>query len=85
MQLLASIKVLLTIGTLSNCHRSQPLLTHLMKHTSDNMASWVESGKFGYINTIDTATNGFYVIMFTSEACALQDNKTIDGKIITAG
>ena len=33
---------------------------------SDNMASLVESGKYGSINTTDTTTNGFYVIMFTS-------------------
>ena len=29
--------------------------------------------------------NGFYVIMFTSEAYKLQDNTTIDGQIITSG
>ena len=33
---------------------------------SDNMASLVESGKYVAINTTDTATNGFDVIMFTS-------------------
>ena len=49
------------------------------------MASLVESGKFGAINTTDTATNVFYVIMFTSEAYKLQDNTTIDGKNITMG
>ena len=32
---------------------------------SDNMASLVESGKYGAINKTDTTTNGFYVIMFT--------------------
>ena len=51
----------------------------------DNMASLVESGKYGSINTTDTATNGFYVIIFTSGAYTLQDNTTIDGNIITAG
>ena len=35
---------------------------------SDNMESSVESGKYGAINTTDTSTNGFYVIMFTSGA-----------------
>ena len=39
---------------------------------SDNMASLVESGKYGAINTTDTTTNGFYVIMFTSEYYTLQ-------------
>ena len=39
---------------------------------SDNMASLVESGKYGAIDTIGTSTNGFYVIMFTSGAYALQ-------------
>ena len=33
---------------------------------SDNMALLVESGKYGAINTTDTATNQFYVIIFTS-------------------
>ena len=51
---------------------------------SDNMALLVESEKCGSINTTDTATNGFYVIMFTSEAYTIQDNTTIDGQIITA-
>ena len=49
------------------------------------MASLVESGKYGAINTTDTSTNGFYVIMFTSGAYTLQENKTIDRQIITAG
>ena len=49
------------------------------------MASLVEWGKYGAINTTDTAKNGFYVIIFTSEAYKLQDNTTIDEKIITAG
>ena len=48
------------------------------------MASLVEYGKYGAINTTDTSTNGFYVIIFTSEAYAQQDNTTIDGKIITS-
>ena len=52
---------------------------------SDNMASLVESGKYVTINKTDTTTNGFYVIMFTSEAYTIQDNTTIDGKIITSG
>ena len=32
---------------------------------SDNMASLVESGKYGAIITTDISDNGFYVIMFT--------------------
>ena len=52
---------------------------------SDNIASLFESGKYGAINTTDTSTNGFYVIMFTSGAYTLQENTTIDGQIITAG
>ena len=46
---------------------------------SNNMASLVESGTYGSINTTDTSTNGFYVIMFTSGAYTLQENTTIDG------
>ena len=44
---------------------------------SDNMASLVESGKYRAINTTDTSTNGFYVILFTSGAYTLQENTTI--------
>ena len=47
------------------------------------MASLVESGTCGAIKTTDTTTNVFCVIMFTSEAYTLQENTTIDGKIIT--
>ena len=52
---------------------------------SDNMALLVESGKYVYISTTDTTTNGFYVITFISEAYILQENTTIDGQIITTG
>ena len=38
----------------------------VLDRISDNMASLVESGKYGAINTTDTATTRFYVIMFTS-------------------
>ena len=48
------------------------------------MTLLVESGNYGAINTTDTATNGFYVIILTSEAYKLQDNTTIDGQIITS-
>ena len=49
------------------------------------MASLVESGKYGAIKTTDITTNGFYVIMVTSEAYTLQNNTTIYGQIITSG
>ena len=39
---------------------------------SDNMESLVESGKYEAMNTTDTSTKGFYVIMFTSGAYTLQ-------------
>ena len=39
---------------------------------SDNMASLVESSKYGAINTTYTSTNGLYVIMFTLGAYKLQ-------------
>ena len=48
------------------------------------MESLVESGKYISINTTDTSTNGFYVIMFTSEAYTLQEKTKIDGQIINA-
>ena len=46
---------------------------------SDNMASLVESGKYGAINTTDTSTDSFYVIIFTLGAYTLQENTKIDG------
>ena len=49
------------------------------------MSSLVKSGKYGAINTTDTSTNGFYVIIFTSGAYTLQENTTIDGKILIFG
>ena len=51
----------------------------------ENMASLVQSGMYGAINTDDTTTNGFYVIQFLSEAYTLQNNTTIDGQVISAG
>ena len=50
----------------------------------DNMASLVQPGEYGAINTAETTTNGFYVIMFISEAYTLKNNTAIDGKIISA-
>ena len=47
------------------------------------MASLVETGKYGSINTTGTSINGFYIIMFTLGAYKLQDNTTLDRKIIT--
>ena len=85
------------LGSFNNCniiqlsHNSTPSDTFDEVHKvvldgiSDNMASLIESGKYGAINITDTETNGFYVIMFTSEAYTLQDNTTIDGPIITSG
>ena len=49
------------------------------------MASLIKSGTYGAINTTETSTNVFYVIMFTSGAYKLQDNTTISRQIITAG
>ena len=49
------------------------------------MASLVQPGKYGAINTDDTTKNGFYVIKFISEAYALQNNTQIDWQIISAG
>ena len=47
------------------------------------MASLVESGKYGSINTTDTTTKIFNLIMFTPEAYTLQENTAIDRQIIT--
>ena len=49
---------------------------------SDNTALFVESGKYGAINTTDTSTNRFYFIIFKPGAYKLQEDTTIDGQII---
>ena len=41
------------------------------------MASLVQYGKYGAIDTVETTTNGFYVIQLISEAYTLQNNTTI--------
>ena len=51
---------------------------------SDNMASLFEPGTYGAINTNESTTHRLYVIMLISEAYKLQDNTTIDRKIIDA-
>ena len=52
---------------------------------SDNMAALVQTGQYGAINTIDTATMGYYVIGFMWEPYNLQEETTCDGQISTAG
>ena len=49
------------------------------------MAALVQTGKYGAINTKDTATMGYYVIKFMSEHYTLQEETMCDGKISTAG
>ena len=49
------------------------------------MAPLVQSDKYVAMNKTDTTTNGFYAIMFISEAYTLKNNITIDGQIISAG
>ena len=48
---------------------------------SDHMASLVESGKYGTINTTDASTNGFYVIMFTPGVYTLQETQQLMEKL----
>ena len=49
------------------------------------MASLVQSGMYGSINTADNTSNVLYFIQFISEAYRLQKNTTIDGQVISAG
>ena len=57
----------------------------VLDRISENMASLVQSSKYGDINTYDTPTNGLYVIKLLSEANTLQNITTIDGQVISAG
>ena len=49
------------------------------------MASLLQLGMYGAINTDDTTNNGFYFVQFLSYAQTLQSNTTIDGQVISAG
>ena len=49
------------------------------------MASLVQSGMYGAINTDDTTTNLFYIIQVISEAYMIQKNTTICGQVIVDG
>ena len=51
---------------------------------SDNMASLVQSGMYGVINTDDTKKNAFYVIQFISEAYTLQNNTQVDRQVMSS-
>ena len=51
----------------------------------DNIASLVQSNRYGFVNTADTTTDGFCVIRFISEAYTLQNNIKMDGQIISDG
>ena len=52
---------------------------------SDNMASLVQSGKYGSMKTTFTSTMVYYIIKFVSEAYNLQEDTTCDKKISSAG
>ena len=49
------------------------------------MASLVQSGMYGAIDTDDIKTNGLYVIQFLSESYTQKNNTTIHGQFIYAG
>ena len=49
------------------------------------MASFVQSGKYGTMNTTCKSTMGYYVIKFVSEAYTLQEDITRNRKIIPDG
>ena len=49
------------------------------------MASLVQSSMYVDNNTDETTANGLYVIQLISEAYKLQNNTTIDGKVLYSG
>ena len=51
----------------------------------DSMSALVKNGKYGAINTVNPTTTGYYVVKCLSEQYTLQDNKTVDRRIIKAG
>ena len=48
------------------------------------MASLVQLGMHGEINTYYTITNGIYAIQFISEAYTLHNSTSIDGQVISS-
>ena len=52
---------------------------------SNHMASLVQNGRYGAMNTTDTSTMRYYVIKFVSETYILQEDTTCNGKIISSG
>ena len=92
MQILASIRILqqmehypIFIKETTSSDTFDEIHQVVIDSISDNMASLVESGKYGAINTTDTSTKRFYVIMFKTGAYTLQENTTIGGQIMIAG
>ena len=71
----------LTTGISFTCNQNQQLLRRLMIY----IRLFVQYGKYAAIDTTETTKNGFYVIMFISEAYTLQNNTAIDGHVISAG
>ena len=57
----------------------------VLDRISENMASLVQSGMYGAIDTAENTSNGLYVIQFISEAYTLQNNTAIHGHVISAG
>ena len=49
------------------------------------MVELLQTGKYGAINTTDTATMGYYVIKFMSKPYTLQEESMCDGQINTTG
>ena len=52
---------------------------------SNNMASLVQLGKYGSINTADPTTMGYYVIEFLSVPYTLQEDQTTYGQFSKSG
>ena len=48
---------------------------------SENMASLVQQGMYGAINTADITSNGLYVIKFISEEYTLQKIQQLTDKL----
>ena len=56
----------------------------MLDGTSYNMASILQVGKYGAINSSDTTTMGYYVVKYLSEPYTLQGKKTY-GQVSKAG
>ena len=57
----------------------------ILNSLAHNLASTITENSYGSVNTDDPQTEGFYIVMFTSEPYSLQEEINVHGDIINCG